>query len=64
MVVVVLLMATAIPDAAGNPTVANTMAEYVLFLLAGGVILLAVDRLRDARRTSRASPAPGPTGPP
>lgn len=46
----VLLVATAIVDAAGATAAANTLAEFVFFLLAGGVVLLLVDHVRDRPR--------------
>ncbi len=42
-----LLVATALVDAAGATDIANTLAEFVFFLLAGGVILLLIDHARD-----------------
>lgn len=45
----VLLVITAVVDAAGNVTAANTLAEYVFFLLAGGVVLLLIEHVRDQR---------------
>lgn len=42
----ILLVATAVTDAAGATTQANTLAEYVFLLLAGGVLLLLVDHAR------------------
>ncbi|MFZ0891802.1 MAG: hypothetical protein WB778_01775 [Thermoplasmata archaeon] len=46
----VLLVVTAVVDAGGNLNAANTLAEFVFFLLAAGVILLLVDHAREARR--------------
>ncbi len=46
----VLLVATAIVDAAGATAAANTLAEFVFFLLAAGVVLLLVDHVRDRPR--------------
>jgi hypothetical protein len=43
----VLLVATAVVDAAGATGTANTLAEFVFFLLAGGVVLLLVDHVRE-----------------
>jgi len=45
-----LLVVTAIVDAAGATTAANTLAEFVFFLLAGGVVLLLVDHVREQPR--------------
>lgn len=42
-----LLVATAVVDAAGATGAANTLAEFVFFLLAGGVVLLLVDHVRE-----------------
>lgn len=63
----VLLVATAVVDAAGATGQANVLAVYVFYLLAGGVLLLLVDHVREERaearrRTARAS-AGGPTAP-
>jgi hypothetical protein len=46
----VLLIVTAVVDAAGATATANTLAEFVFFLLAGGVILLLVDHVRERPR--------------
>ena len=46
----VLLVATAVVDAAGEPSAADTLAEFVFFLLAGGVVLLLVDHVRGRDR--------------
>jgi len=54
----VLLVATAVVDAAGNVDTANTLAEYVFFLLAGGVVLLVIEQVRDRRTTPTASGSP------
>jgi len=51
----VLLVATALVDAAGSTAVANTLAEFVFFLLAGGVLLLLVDHLRGEPREGAGS---------
>jgi hypothetical protein len=45
----VLLVATAITEAAGYATAANLLAEYVFFLLGGGVLLLLLDPFLRAR---------------
>ncbi len=50
----VLLVVTAVVDAAGATATANTLAVYVFLLLAGGVVLLLVDHVREGRAT----PAP------
>jgi len=46
----ILLVATAVVDAAGDTNAANTLAEFVFFLLAGGVVLLLVEYVRDKPR--------------
>ena len=46
-----LLVVTAIVDAAGSIDVANTLAEFVFFLLAAGVVLLLIDHVRGEPRT-------------
>lgn len=43
----VLLVVTALVDAAGSTGLANTLAEFVFFLLAAGVVLLLIDHVRD-----------------
>jgi hypothetical protein len=48
VIAMVLLIAIGIVDAAGDTATADTMAEYVIFLLGGGIILLTVDLIRDA----------------
>ncbi len=45
-----LLIITAVVDAAGATGVANTLSAYVFYLLAGGVMLLLVDHVREERR--------------
>ena len=56
-----LLVVTAIVDAAGDTDAANSLAEFVFFLLAGGVVLLLIEHVRD--RPPAAVPAPsGATG--
>lgn len=44
----VLLVVAAIVDAAGATASANTIAVFVFLLLAGGVILLLVDHVRES----------------
>ena len=55
----VLLVATAIVDAAGSLASANTLAEYVFFLLGAGVVLLLIEHVRERPDTEYAS---GPAG--
>jgi len=55
----VLLAVTAVEDAAGAVSLANLLAEFVFLLLAGGVLLLLVDHVRDAR-PGAPSVAPAP----
>jgi len=61
-----LLVVTAVVDALGNVPAANTLAEYVFLLLAGGVVLLLVDHLRAGRKVvsepAARSVAPDPPG--
>jgi hypothetical protein len=49
----VLLVVTAAAEALGASDTANLLAEFVFFLLAGGVVLLLVDHLRDRRKPAR-----------
>jgi len=53
-----LLVATALVDASGSTALANILAEFVFFLLAGGVVLLLIDHVRDGTR-ARGSPRRG-----
>jgi hypothetical protein len=53
-----LLVVTAVVDALGSTDAANTLAEFVFFLLGAGVLLLLIDHVRE----SRAPPRAGPTG--
>ncbi len=55
----VLLVVTAVADAAGSIAAANAFAVYVFYLLAGGVVLLVVDQIRAARRGSSGGSGPG-----
>jgi hypothetical protein len=54
----ILLVVTAVVDALGNTGTANTLAEFVFFLLGAGVLLLLVDHVRE----SRAAPRPDTGG--
>ena len=60
-----LLVATAVTDAAGAVAAADTLAEYVFFLLAAGVVLLLVDHVRSDRAQAQAGSdgRPAPAGP-
>jgi hypothetical protein len=49
-----LLVATAVVDALGNTDAANTLAEFVFFLLGAGVLLLLIDHVRESRTPLRA----------
>ncbi len=49
----VLLVATAVTDALGDSTTANTLAEYVFFLLGAGIVLLLIDHVRAGRAPRR-----------
>lgn len=53
----VLLVVTAVVDAVGQTGPANTLAEFVFFLLGGGVVLLLVDHVRERRPTPSVRPA-------
>ncbi len=55
-----LLIVAALLDAAGDVASANTFAEYVLLLLAGGIVLLLSDHLREARGPEPGANALGP----
>jgi hypothetical protein len=46
----VLLVVAAVVDASGASGAANTIAVYVFFLLAAGVILLLIDHVREPRK--------------
>ncbi len=50
-----LLVAAAVADALGQSDAANTLAIYVFFLLAGGVLLLLLDHIREERQKAVAS---------
>jgi len=53
----VLLVVTAVVDAAGEVDAANSLAEYVFFLLAGGVVLLLIEHVRDRAGSPSANPS-------
>ncbi|MGA7922593.1 MAG: hypothetical protein WCA77_01270 [Thermoplasmata archaeon] len=62
----ILLVVTALVDAAGAGAEANTLAVFVFFLLAGGVLLLLIDSVRprpSADVRTRESPGSGPEPP-
>jgi len=62
-----LLVVTAVVDALGNTDAANTLAEFVFFLLGAGVLLLLIDHVRESRapaRTEAAGLAAVPQGEP
>jgi len=50
-----LLVVTAVVDSAGYVTAANSLAEFVFFLLAGGVVLLLIEHVRDRPVAAAAS---------
>ena len=52
-----LLVVTAIVDAAGDTSAANSLAEFVFFLLAGGVVLLLIEHIRDRPTPTGAGPS-------
>lgn len=54
----ILLVASAVADAAGNLSAANTLAIFVFYLLAGGVIVLLIEHARAERTGSVASSPP------
>lgn len=60
----VLLVATALVDAANEVPAANTLAEFVFCLLAAGVLLLLVDHLRTSRSVASGSAGGAGTGHP
>ena len=55
----VLLVLTAVVDAVGEVAAANTLAEYVFFLLGSGVVLLLIEHVRER---PRGEPMAGPVG--
>ena len=56
----VLLVITAVVDALGDVASANTLAEYVFFLLGAGVVLLLVEHVKERRERPTPSPGAGP----
>jgi len=52
-----LLVVTAVVDAAGDTNAANSLAEFVFFLLAGGVVLLLIEHVRDRPSPAGAAPS-------
>jgi hypothetical protein len=52
-----LLIVTAVVDTLGQTSAADTLAEFVFFLLGGGVVLLLVEHLRE--RPVAAPPSAG-----
>ena len=52
-----LLVATAVVDAAGDTNAANSLAEFVFFLLAGGVVLLLIEHVRGRPAPERSVPS-------
>ena len=52
-----LLVVTAVVDAAGDTNAANALAEFVFFLLAGGVVLLLIEHLRERPAPAAAAPS-------
>ncbi len=59
----ILLVVAAVADAAGATPVANTLAIYTFYLLAGGVVLLLVDHIREGRRGHAEEEPPSEEGP-
>lgn len=56
----VLLVITAAVDAAGAIGTANVLAVYVFYLLAGGVLLLVIDHIREERASRSSAPPKTP----
>jgi len=54
-----LLVVTAVVDAAGDVAAANSLAEFVFFLLAGGVVLLLVEHVRERPEHARSATSGG-----
>ncbi len=54
-----LLVVTAVVDAAGDTSAANSLAEFVFFLLAGGVVLLLIEHIRDRPVPARVAASAG-----
>jgi len=50
-----LLVVTAVVDAVGDVNAANQLAEFVFFLLAGGVVLLLIEHVRDRPKAADSS---------
>ena len=46
----ILLLASAIADAVGDLSAANTLAVFVFYFLAGGVVVLLIEHVREVRR--------------
>jgi len=65
-----LLIVTAVVDALGATNAADTLAEYVFFLLGAGVVLLLIEHLRERPKSTAVASAPSlpaesvPTEPP
>ncbi len=63
-----LLVTAAVEAGLGHASLANTTAGYVFLLLAGGIVLLVVDHLRErsavgGRPRTSAAPSRPPTAP-
>lgn len=54
----IVLLAAVVVAAVGDTSVANALAGFVFFLLAGGVLLMVVDHVRDARPSPAFSQRP------
>lgn len=54
-----LLVVTAIVDATGDTAAADTLAEFVFFLLGAGVVLLLIEHLRERSEAPVAATAVG-----
>lgn len=57
-----LLVVTAVVDALGDYASANTLAEFVFFLLGAGVVLLLIEHVRENPRRSTTSVEGGGSG--
>jgi peptidoglycan/LPS O-acetylase OafA/YrhL len=53
-----LLVVTAMVDAAGDTGTANTLATFVFYLLGGGVVLLLLEHVREERASARSKNDP------
>lgn len=54
----ILLLASAVADAAGDLSAANTLAVFVFYFLVGGVVVLLIEHLREGRRVPATARVP------